>query len=119
MTVEGGTDGDVFIAFLEDVLLPVLQPGDLVVMDNAGAHKDPRVKAVLARAKATPVYLPPYAPELNPIELAWGALKEFLRAARARSVDQLNNCIGWGMDLIDAQMAKNFYRHCGYGAHVS
>lgn len=119
MTVEGGTDGDVFIAFLDDVLGPILLPGDLVVMDNAGAHRDPRVRPVLAKYGAKPVYLPPYSPELNPIEMAWSILKEFLRGAKARDVETLNNCIAWGMELITADTARECFRHCGYCSHVS
>ena len=119
MTVEGGTDGDVFAAFLDEVLGPVLLPGDLVVMDNAGAHKDPRVKTILEKYGAKPAYLPPYSPELNPIELAWSMLKEHLRSAKARDVETLNNCIAWGMDLVTAETARECFRHCGYSAHVS
>jgi transposase len=119
MTLEGGTDGDAFVAYLDEVLLPVLRSGDLVVMDNAGAHRDPRVAEVLARAGAKAVYLPPYSPDLDPIELAWSNLKDFLRAAKARTVEELTNCVGLGMTLVDTQMARKFYQHCGYNAHVS
>jgi transposase len=119
MTIEGGTDGDVFVTFLKDVLGPTLRPGDLVVMDNAGAHQDPRVPKVLARFGAKPVYLPPYSPDLNPIEMAWSVLKSFLRSAKARTVQELNDCIAWGMKLVDRDMAVGFFRHCGYDAHVS
>ncbi len=67
--------------------------GDLVVMDNAGAHKDPRVVRILLKYGAKPVYLPPYSPELNPSELAWLKVKDLLRAAKARTIDQLNAAI--------------------------
>jgi transposase len=119
MTIEGATDGDVFVSFLEDVLGPTLRSGDLVVMDNAAAHRNPRVVEVLARFGAAPVYLPPYSPDLNPIELAWAVLKDFLRSAKARTLDALNSCIGWGMELIDGTMARNFFRHCGYAAQLT
>lgn len=119
MTIEGGTDGDVFVAFLDHVLGPILHHGDLVVLDNAGAHKDQRVKTVLAKYGAKPVYLPPYSPELSPIELVWSILKAFLKTAKARCVATLNNCIQWGMQLITADTARECYRHCGYTAQLT
>lgn len=114
MTIQGGTDGDVYAAFLEQVLTPTLQPGDLVVMDNAGAHKDPRVHEILARRGAKAIYLPPYSPDLNPIELAWSKLKGFLRTAAARSVDALNTAIAMGREMITPEDADGWFRHCGY-----
>ena len=80
------------------------------------AHKDPRVARVLAQHGAKPVYLPPYSPQFNPIELAWSILKEFLRGAKARDVTTLNNCIALGMTLITPEIAAGQFRHCGYGA---
>ncbi len=114
MTIEGGTDGDVFAVFLDEVLGPHLNDGDLVVMDNAGAHKDPRVRTILAKYGSKPVYLPPYSPELNPIELAWSKLKGFLRTTKARTVPALNEAIRIGMKIITPQDATNWIRHCGY-----
>jgi transposase len=114
MTIQGGTDGDVFAAFLDEILGPHLKDGDLVVMDNAGAHKDPRVKMILAKFGAKPVYLPPYSPELNPIELAWSKLKSFLRTVKARTIHALNDAVGLGMKLITTDDATNWFRHCGY-----
>lgn len=114
MTIEGGTCGDVYAAFLEQVLAPKLEPGDLVVMDNAGAHKDPRVHEILARCGAKAIYLPPYSPDLNPIELAWSKLKSFLRTAKARTVDALNIAIAMGMEIISPEDAAAWFRHCGY-----
>ena len=83
MTIEGGTDGDVFAVFLDEVLGPHIKDGDLVVMDNARAHKDQRVKTTLAPYGSKAVYRPPYSPELNPIELAWSKLKGFFRTTKA------------------------------------
>lgn len=119
MTVEGGTDGDVYVAFLEEVLAPKLQEGDLVVMDNAGAHKDPRVREVLARYGAKAVYLPPYSPDLNPIEMAWSKLKSFLRTAKARTIEALNLAIAMGMEIITPDDAVGWFRHCGYSGQPS
>lgn len=114
MTIEGGTCGDVYVTFLERVLAPKLKEGDLVVMDNAGAHKDPRVKEVLARHGAKAIYLPPYSPELNPIELAWSKLKSILRMAKARTIDSLNTAIAIALQLITRDDAHAWFKHCGY-----
>jgi len=114
MTVEGGTTGDVFVAFIEKVLLPELRRGDLVVMDNLGAHKDKRVRGLLASVGAYPVYLPPYSPDLNPIELTWAWVKDWLKSAKARTRDALDNCLAWAIDCITPEMARNWFQHCGY-----
>ena len=117
MTIEGGTDGDVFAVFLDEVLGPHLKSGDLIVTDNAEAHKDPRVVTILAKYGAKPVYLPAFSPELNPIELAWSKLKSFPRSVKARTIATLNDAIGIGMKrVITSEDAKNWFRHCGYGA---
>ena len=119
MTVEGGTDGNVFVAYVEHVLLPILCDGDLVVMDNAAAHKDPRVKTLLATVGARPLYIPPYSPDLNPIELAWSKLKTHLRTVKARTVAALNDAIADAMRLITPHDAVGWFRHCGYAAHAT
>ncbi|MDP2307462.1 MAG: IS630 family transposase [Pseudomonadota bacterium] len=119
MTVEGGTDGDVFAAYVEHVLLPILCVGDLVVLDNAAAHKDPRVKALLATAGAKALYIPPYSPDLNPIELAWAKLKTYLRSVKARTVGALNDAIAAAMKLISPNDAIGWFRHCGYTGHAT
>lgn len=119
MTIEGGTCADVFTAFLEQVLGPKLRPGDLVVMDNAGAHKDVRVRDILARYGAKPVYLPPYSPEFNPIELAWSKLKSFLRTAKARTLDALNVAVAMGTEVITPEDAAAWFKHCGYVGHAT
>jgi transposase len=114
MTVEGGTSGDVYVAFLEQVLVPKLRVGDLVVMDNAAAHKDARVREILERCGAKAIYLPPYSPDMNPIELAWSKLKVGLRSAKARTVDALNVAIAMGMTAITPDDARGWFHHCGY-----
>ena len=119
MTVEGGTDGDVYAAFLEEVLAPELLPGALVVMDNAGAHKDPRVAEILARHGAQAIYLPPYSPDLNPIELAWSKLKSLLRTAKARTVEALTSAIAVAMRKVTSEDAIGWMQHCGYSAQLS
>ena len=114
MAIEGGTTGDVYVAFLEQVLGPKLRPGAVVIMDNAGAHKDPRVKIILERHGATGLFLPPYSPDLNPIECAWSKLKTYLRTAKARTVDALIKAIGIGMRKVTKDDAAGWFRLCGY-----
>ena len=85
MTIPEPTDGDIFLAYVEQVLCPRLQPGQVVIMDNLAAHKVAGVQELIASAGATLVYLPPYSPDLNPIEQCWAKIKEILRSAKARS----------------------------------
>jgi transposase len=116
MTVEGGTDAEVFEAFLERVLVPKLRPGDIVILDNVGAHKPETVRRLIAAAGASLIFLPPYSPDLNPIELAWSKLKAALKDFGARTVDALAMAIKRAMDLICAEDAAAWFKHCGYGA---
>ena len=85
MTVRGGTTKEVFLAYVEEVLAPELSAGDCVIWDNLAAHKDERVREIIAAKGAKLIFLPPYSPDLNPIELAWAWVKGFLKTARARS----------------------------------
>ncbi len=118
MTVEGATDAEVFETFLERVLLRKLKPGDIVVLDNVGAHKTANVRRLIYAAGARVLYLPPYSPDLNPIELAWSKLKALLREFGARTRDALDEAIRRAMDLIDGADAAAWFRHCGYsGQH--
>ena len=105
MTVEGATDGDVFETFLERVLLRKLRPGDIVVLDNVGAHKPETVRQLIESAGARLLFLPPYSPDLNPIELCWSKLKAALRDFGARTRDALDAAIKRAMDLIGADDA--------------
>lgn len=114
MTIDRGTSGDVFLAYVEQVLSPHLRPGDYVVMDNLAAHKDERVKRAIESTGAMPVYQPPYSPDLNPIELAWSWLKAFMKTAQARTRSALDTAVSWGMDMISHQQAKAWFRHCGF-----
>lgn len=114
MTVEGGTSGDVFVAYVEHVLLPELRPGDIVVMDNLGAHKDVRVRPLIESVGAFVKYLPPYSPDLNPIEMAWSKVKQFLRTAKARSREGLDNALRWAMDITTEADAHGWFNECGY-----
>ena len=112
MTVESATDAEVFLTFVEHVLAPTLRPGQVVVMDNLAAHKQPKVRRLLAARRCRLWYLPPYSPDLNPIELAWSKLKTFLRGAKARLRPALEEAIGRGLDTITTKDAQNWFRHC-------
>ncbi len=114
MTVDGGTSADVFKVFVEQVLAPTLPPGAVVVMDNAGAHKAVRVLEAFAAAGVEVRFLPPYSPELNPIELAWAKLKRLLKDAKARTREALDAAIGAIADAISPFDAGGWFRHCGY-----
>jgi transposase len=116
MTVEGGTDADVFEAFLEQVLVRKLRPGDIVVLDNVGAHKPHRMRQLVEAAGARLLFLPPYSPDLNPIELCWSKLKGALKDFGARTRDALDQAIKRATDLVGSDDAVAWFRHCGYEA---
>lgn len=115
MTVESATDGDVFEAFLEQVLCPKLRAGDVVVMDNLNVHKMDRVRQWIENAHARLLYLPPYSPDLNPIEKAWSKFKQSLRSAKARTAEALDQAVTAALQTITPENAKAWFRHCGYG----
>src|ERR1022692_973945 len=93
MTIEEATDTDIFLAYLDHVLCPQLRPGDVVVMDNLSSHKVKGVRERIESAGAELLYLPPYSPDLNPIEKAWSKLKLLLRSVKARTKDVLDQAI--------------------------
>jgi transposase len=112
MTVEAATDREIFLAFLEEVLCPALQPGDVVIMDNLSSHKVDGVRERIERCQAELLYLPPYSPDLNPIEKAWSKLKEILRQAKARSVEALDQAIANALPAISPENAQAWFRLC-------
>jgi transposase len=114
MTVDAATDTDVFLTFIRQVLAPTLRPGQVVILDNLPAHKHPRIRALLRARQCRLVYLPPYSPDLNPIEPAWSKLKTFLRASKARFRPALEQAVGIGLRTITARNAQGWFRHCGY-----
>lgn len=114
MTIEDSTDTDVFLAFLDQVLCPKLQPGHVVVMDNLSAHKTPAVRAKIEAAGASLLYLPAYSPDLNPIEKCWAKIKLVLRALKARTAEALDPAISEALAAITAQDAIGWLHHCGY-----
>jgi transposase len=111
MTIEEATDGDIFLTYLEQVLGPKLRPGDVVVMDNLSAHKVAGVEQLIQAAGAELLYLPPYSPDLNPIEKAWAKLKQLLRSAKARTAEALNQAIAELLPQITPQNAQAWFRH--------
>lgn len=114
MTIPEPTDGDVFLAYLEQVLCPRLEPGKVVVMDNLSAHKHRQVRSLIEQVGAELLYLPPYSPDFNPIEKCWSKIKEYLRAAKARLLTTLDQAITAAMDTITAHDAEAWFQWCGY-----
>jgi transposase len=111
MTIEEATDADIFLTYVEDVLCPTLRPGDVVVMDNLSSHKVDGVSEKIADRGAEVLYLPPYSPDLNPIEKAWSKIKQHLRSARARSKEDLDNAITEALSLVTPDNAHAWFRH--------
>ena len=112
MTIEEATDGDIFRAYVEHVLCAALKPGDVVVMDNLSSHKVSRVRQMIEDAGAEVLYLPPYSPDLNPIEKAWSKLKQLLRSAKARTKEALEEAITQSLKLITPDNAAAWFKHC-------
>jgi transposase len=116
LAVEGSTTREVFEAYLEHVLAPTLQPGQVVVMDNLTAHKGERVKELIEGRGCELLYLPPYSPDFNPIEEAFAKLKALLRKAEARSREVLLEAMGRALEMLTAKDARSFFEHRGYRA---
>jgi transposase len=111
---DGPVDNPTFLAYVEQVLAPTLRPGDVVVLDNLAAHKQPDVHTAIEQRGAHVRFLPPYSPDFNPIELAFAKLKAFLRAARPRSFDQVCTLIATALGLFTPDECVNYARHRGY-----
>jgi transposase len=111
---DGPIDGVTFRAYVEQVLVPALRPGDVVVLDNLAAHKQPEVRVAIEQAGAHLQFLPPYSPDFNPIELAFAKLKAFLRAVRPRTFEQVCELMAAALALFMPDECANYVRHCGY-----
>jgi transposase len=111
---DGPIDNVTFRAYVDQVLVPALRPGDVVVLDNLVAHKQLEVREAIERAGAHLRFLPPYSPDFNPIELAFAKLKAFLRAARPRTFDQVCQLIATALGLFMPDECTNYVKHCGY-----
>jgi transposase len=119
MTIPSPTDGDVFTAYIQQVLSPKLQVGNVVVLDNLSAHKVAGIRELIEARGAQLLYLPPYSPDLNPIELAWSKFKQYLRTAKARTAEALDRAVSEALQTITADNAVAWFRHCGYGIQKS
>ena len=114
MTVEGATDGAVFRTYVEQVLAPTLSIGDIVVLDNLSAHKAAGVREVIEARGAEMIYLPPYSPDLNPIERCWSKIKSYLRKMKARTREALEEAIAQALATVTESDAWAWFTHCGY-----
>ena len=114
LVLDGPMTGDAFRAYVEQFLAPALKPGDVVVLDNLAAHKVDGVRQAIARAGAHILYLPPYSPDLNPIEQLFAKLKAWLRKAAARTRDELWSTIGRLFSAIPPTECENYLAHSGY-----
>jgi transposase len=112
--VEGATTSSVFEAYVEQVLAPVLRPGQVVVLDNLGAHKGERIKKLVEARGAKLLFLPAYSPDFNPIEEAFSKLKALLRREKARTKEALVEAIGRALDAVSGWDARGYFGHCGY-----
>ena len=117
-TVDGAVNADVFEAFVAQVLVPRLRPGDIVVMDNLSSHKTAEVRQRIEAADARLLYLPPYSPDLNPIEPAFSKIKQRLRSLALRLSDELWDQMQSVLAAITPSDATNFFRHCGYSQQL-
>ncbi len=116
MVLDGPINGVAFQPYVEQVLVPDLRPGDIVVMDNLGSHKGAGVRAAIEAAGASLLYLPPYSPDFNPIENAFAKLKAMLRKAAARTVESLWNTIGRLINAFSPSECANYFAAAGYDA---
>lgn len=112
--VDGAVNGDVFKAFVEQVLVPALRPGDIVVMDNLSSHKGDTTRELIEAAGAEVRFLPPYSPDLNPIEMIFAKIKHLLRSLECRTRQALWEAMQAVLDAVSPSDAANCYRHCGY-----
>jgi transposase len=116
MIIHGAMTGEIFLAYVEQCLVPTLRRNDIVVMDNLGAHKVPGIREAIEKAHATVRYLPKYSPDLNPIELPYSKFKAWLRKAAERTIPGLYRTIRSFVPQLGAQECANYFRHAGYAS---
>ena len=116
--VDGAINGDVFEAFVEQVLVPELRSSDVVIMDNLSSHKRRRIRELIEATAAHLVFLPPYSPDLNPIEMIFAKVKQSLRSLACRTRDALWEAMQSVLDRVTTSDAANCYKHCGYTLHL-
>jgi transposase len=114
LVIDGAINAELFLAYVEQILVPTLKPGDVVIMDNLRVHKIAAVHQALEAAGATLLFIPPYSPDLNPIELAFSKLKALLRAKAIRTADALWKALGDLCDSFSPAECANYFRHDGY-----
>ena len=114
MVLDGPMTGDAFIAYVEQLLVPTLSPGDIVILDNLPAHKVTGVRAAIEAVGAQVRYLPPYSPDFNPIEMVFAKLKAILRKAAARTIPELWDAIADALDRFSPAECKEYLIHAGY-----
>jgi transposase len=119
LVIDGALNGELFLAYVRQQLAPTLRAGDIVIMDNLPAHKVAGVQTAIEAVGASIVYLPPYSPDFNPIELVFAKLKSKLRTAAERTVDGLWHLLGQLLDVFTPTECRNYFRHCGYTATSS
>jgi len=118
LAVEDSTNQEVFEAYLEHALVPTLEAGQVVIMDNLSAHKPTRVRELIEERGCELIYLPAYSPDFNPIEEAFSKIKEIVRRAGARTKDALLDVLGEALSAISVQDARGYFEHAGYGLGV-
>jgi len=114
MVLDGPMNADAFRAYVRHMLAPTLRPGDIVVMDNLPAHKRPIVRSIIEEAGCELWLLPPYSPDLNPIEMMWSKVKQLIRGCEPRTFETLTQAVFDAMDAVTSQDANGFFAHCGY-----
>jgi transposase len=117
MLLDGPMDGEAFLAWCRQMLAPALRPGDIVIMDNLASHKVAGVREAIEATGATLFYLPPYSPDLNPIENAFSKLKAHVRKAAARTVETLETAVADALTTFEPSQCANFFAHAGYGCN--
>jgi len=113
-TLDGAMDAAAFEVYVEHVLVPTLRGGEIVVLDNLSSHKRPRVAELIQAVGADVWYLPPYSPDLNPIEQMWSKIKQILRSVAARTVNDLIGAIGDALEQVTTDDLLGWFMHAGY-----
>lgn len=116
MTIEGAVDTDTFNAYVEQVLRPTIRRGDVLVLDNLSAHRASEIEAVAQECSAQVLWLAPYSPDFSPIELMWSKIKTAVRAAKARTAQELNDALVAALQLVTQADCSGWFSHCGYQA---
>jgi len=112
--IDGPINGPSFLAYVEQMLLPTLNPGDIVVLDNLGSHKSRRIRKAIIGARAYLAFLPPYSPDLNPIEQMFAKVKHWMRMAQKRSIEEVWRQVGRVLDTISPDECANYFSNAGY-----